>query len=72
MPGRSVNRAAAGDRGETAARDAAVIADQARMRRDLTFLRPGDTLTTELQLLTSRRADLVADRTRAINRLRGF
>ena len=44
----------------------------ARMRRDLTPLRPGDTLTTELQLLTSRRADLVADRTRAINRLRGL
>jgi hypothetical protein len=42
------------------------------MRRDLTGLRPGDTLTTELQLLTSRRAGLVADRTRAINRLRGL
>jgi transposase len=42
------------------------------MRRDLTPLRPGDALTVELQLLTSRRADLVADRTRAINRLRGL
>ena len=74
MPGRSVNRAAAGYRGEgkTDARDAAIIADQARMRRDLTPLPPGDTLTVELQLLTSRRADLVADRTRAINRLRGL
>ena len=74
LPGRTVNRAAAGYRGEgkSDARDAAIIADQARMRRDLTPLRPGDTLTVELQLLTSRRADLVADRTRAINRLRGL
>jgi transposase len=74
LPGRSVHRAAAGYRGEgkTDARDAAIIADQARMRRDLAPLRPGDTLTVELQLLTSRRADLVADRTRAINRLRGL
>src|SRR4029453_13661457 len=45
---------------------------QARMRRDLSPLRPGDTLTVELQLLSSRRAGRVADRTRAINRLRGL
>lgn len=74
IPGRAVNRAAAGYRGEgkTDARDAAVIADQARMRRDLQPLRPGDELTAELKLLTARRADLVADRTRAISRLRGL
>src|SRR5215831_4265410 len=72
LPGRAVNRAAETYRGEgkTDARDAAVIADQARMRRDLAPLRPGDELTIELKLLTARRADLVADRTRVINRLR--
>ena len=47
------------------------LADQARMRRDLTPFDPA-TRSTELQLLTSRRADLVADRTRTINRLRGL
>lgn len=74
IPGRTVNRAAAGYRGvgKTDARDAAIIADQARMRRDLTPLRPGDEITVELKLLTTRRADLVADRTRTINRLRGL
>jgi transposase len=74
IPGRTVNRAAGSYRGEgkTDARDAAVIADQARMRRDLQPLRPGDQVTTELKLLTARRADLVADRTRGINRLRGL
>jgi transposase len=72
IPGRVVNRASGSYRGEgkTDARDAAVIADQARMRRDLQPLRPGDELTAELKLLTARRADLVADRTRAISRLR--
>jgi transposase len=74
LPGRAVNRAAGAYRGEgkTDARDAAVIADQARMRRDLQPLRPGDEITTELKLLTARRADLVADRTRVISRLRGL
>jgi Transposase and inactivated derivatives len=74
IPGRTVNSAAAGYRGvgKTDARDAAVIADQARMRRDLAPLRPGDEITVELKLLTARRGDLVADRTRAINRLRGL
>jgi transposase len=69
-----VNRAAEGYRGQgkTDARDAAVIADQARMRRDLARLRPGDEAITELKILTARRADLVADRTRVINRLRGL
>ncbi len=74
IPGRVVNRAAGAYRGEgkTDARDAAVIADQARMRRDLAPLRPGDEITAELKLLTGRRADLTADRTRVINRLRGL
>ncbi|MBU8821155.1 IS110 family transposase, partial [Mycolicibacterium goodii] len=72
IPGRTVHHAAGSYRGEgkTDAKDAAVIADQARMRRDLQPLRPGDDITVELRILTSRRTDLVADRTRAINRLR--
>lgn len=72
IPGRTVHHASGSYRGEgkTDAKDAAVIADQARMRRDLQLLRPGDDITVELRILTSRRTDLVADRTRAINRLR--
>lgn len=72
LSGRAVNHAAVGYRGEgkTDARDAHVIADQARMRRDLPALRPGDGLVVELRMLTAGRADLVADRTRTLNRLR--
>lgn len=74
LPGRTLNRASGGYRGEgkTDSRDAAIIADQARMRRDLRPLRPGDEVTVESKLLTARRKDLVADRTRVINRLRGL
>ncbi|MEU6284430.1 IS110 family transposase [Streptomyces sp. NPDC047028] len=73
IPGLAVNRASAGYRGtgKTDAKDAIVIADQARMRRDLTVLRPDDERTIELRVLTNRRADLNADRTRRVNRLRG-
>ncbi|MGW6606213.1 IS110 family transposase, partial [Streptomyces sp. NPDC055036] len=73
IPGRLVNRASDGYRGEgkTDARDAYVIADQARMRRDLRPIRPGDEAAIELKLLTGRRSDLVEDRTRSVNRLRG-
>lgn len=73
IPGRLVNRAADGYRGEgkTDARDAYIIADQARMRRDPRPIRPGDEAAIELKLLTGRRADLVEDRTRVVNRLRG-
>ncbi|MEW2298342.1 IS110 family transposase [Streptomyces sp. NPDC006743] len=72
IPGRMVNRASDAYRGEgkTDARDARIIADQARMRRDLQPIRPGDEATIELGLLTGRRIDLVAERTRTINRLR--
>src|SRR5271169_1837097 len=72
IPGRTVYHASGGYRGDgkTDAKDAAVIADQARMRRDLQPLRAGDDITVELRILTARRTDLVADRTRAINRLR--
>ena len=73
LPGIAVNRATAGYRGEgkTDAKDAAIIADQARMRRDLRPLRLGEPMVLELRMLTTHRADLAADRTRAINRLRG-
>ncbi|MFJ3890944.1 IS110 family RNA-guided transposase [Streptomyces rubrogriseus] len=73
LPGRMVNRASDAYRGEgkTDARDARIIADQARMRRDLQTIRPDDDSTIELRLHTSHRIDLVADRTRTINRLRG-
>jgi transposase len=72
IPGRSVHYASGSYRGDAKsdAKDAAIIADQARMRRDLQPLRPGDEITVELRILTARRADLVADRTRALNRLR--
>ncbi|MFJ3106842.1 IS110 family transposase [Streptomyces sp. NPDC086835] len=73
IPGLAVNRASAGYRGmgKTDAKDATVIADQARMRRDLTVIRPDDEHAVELRILTDRRSDLSADRTRRINRLRG-
>jgi transposase len=72
IPGRIVYHASGGYRGDgkTDAKDAAIIADQARMRRDLQPMRPGDEIAVDLRILTARRTDLVADRTRAINRLR--
>lgn len=72
IPGRTVHHASGSYRGDgkTDAKDAAIIADQARMRRDLQPLRPGDEVAADLRILTARRTDLVADRTRAINRLR--
>lgn len=71
IPGRSVYHAARTYRGDgkSDAKDAAIIADQARMRRDLQPIRSGDQISTDLRLLISRRTDLVCDRTRAINRL---
>lgn len=68
-----MDRASDGYRGEgkTDARDAYVSADQARMRRDLRPISPGDEAAIELRLLTGRRTDLVEDRTRSVNRLRG-
>jgi transposase len=72
LTGLAVHRASGTYRGEgkTDARDAFVIADQARVRRDLGLLRPGDEIAVDLRILTTRRADLVEDRTRQINRLR--
>ncbi|MEW2077368.1 IS110 family transposase [Streptomyces sp. NPDC013433] len=74
IPGIAVNRATDSYRGQgkTDARDAHVIADQARMRRDLQPIRPSDEATLELRLLTDHRVDLVADRTRTTNRLKAL
>ncbi|MYV47976.1 IS110 family transposase [Streptomyces sp. SID2888] len=72
VPGRTVNRMSGAYRGEgkTDAKDARVIADQARMRRDFVPLATPPELVTSLQVLTHYRADLIADRVRLINRLR--
>ena len=74
LAGRAVWQASGTYRGgeaKTDAKDARVIADQSRMRgTDLPVLHPHDDLITELRMLTAHRADLVADRTRTINRLR--
>ncbi len=72
VPGLSVDRARDAYRGEskTDARDARVIADQARMRPDLSVLTPEEGDLAELQLLLARRRDLVTDQTRTITRLR--
>lgn len=72
ISGRAIHRASESYRGEgkTDAKDAAVIADQVRIRRDLQPLQAGDETVIDLKILTSRRMDLVADRTRTVNRLR--
>lgn len=72
LPGRTVHHASGSYRGEgkTDAKDAFVIADQARMRRDLQPLQEWDEIAVDLRILTARRYDLTADRTRTINRLR--
>ena len=56
--------------GKTDAKDAYVIAETARLRRDLTVIDSETALVRELAVLTGHRADLIADRVRMINRLR--
>ncbi|AIV33297.1 IS110 family transposase [Streptomyces coelicoflavus] len=72
VPGRTVNRMAGAYRGEakTDARDAYIIAETARHRRDFATIDVPAQLAAELALLTAHRSDLVADRVRMINRLR--
>ncbi|PZO60723.1 MAG: IS110 family transposase [Pseudoxanthomonas suwonensis] len=74
IPGRVVYHAAAGYRGEgkTDAKDAAIIADQARIRRDLRAFAPADDVTAALRMLTSHRYDRMRARTGNINRLRAL
>ena len=73
VPGVAVDRARDAHRGEskTDARDARLIAEQARMRKDLSTLEPGDELLAGLRLLVAHRRDLVLDQARAVVRLRG-
>lgn len=72
VPGLTVDRARDAYRGEskTDAKDARVIADQARMRSDLSALEPDEGELVELQLLLARRRDLVTDQSRTIIRLK--
>jgi transposase len=56
--------------GKTDTKDAYVIAETARIRRDLTVVDPSTDLVRNLGLLVGHRADLIADRVRMINRLR--
>jgi transposase len=72
VPGLTVDRARDAYRGEskTDARDARLIADQARMRSDLGELKAGEQEIAELQLLLARRRDLITDKSRTITRLR--
>lgn len=72
IPGLTVERSRDTYRGEskTDARDAHVIADQARMRPDLGELAPSESDLAELELLLARRRDLVVDKSRSVTRLR--
>jgi transposase len=72
LPGLAVERSREAYPGEskTDARDAHVIADQARMRPHLGRLAPSEEDLAEMQLLLARRRDLVTDQTRSISRLR--
>jgi transposase len=56
--------------GKTDAKDAYVIAEIARLRRDLSVVDTGADLVRDLAVLTAHREDLIADRVRMINRLR--
>jgi transposase len=54
--------------GKTDAKDAYVIAETARLRRDLAVIDADTDLVRSLAVLTGHRADLIADRVRMINR----
>jgi transposase len=73
VSGLAVNRARQGTTGgehKSDPRDAAVIADQVRQRRDLRPVEQGSELDAEIRLLVGRRRELVTDQTRRIARLR--
>jgi len=74
VPGHMVNRMAGAFAGEakTDAKDALVIAQTARMRRDLLAARPRSELVAELAVLVGHRSDLMADWVRTVSRLRGL
>jgi transposase len=73
VSGLAVNRARQGTTGgehKSDPRDAAVIADQVRQRRDLRPVEQVSELDAEIRLLVGRRRELVTDQTRRIARLR--
>lgn len=72
VPGRTVNAMTSGYRGEakTDAKDAFIIAETSRLRRDFAVVQVDAQLVADLALLTGHRNDLVADRVRLLNRLR--
>ncbi|WP_040785965.1 IS110 family transposase [Nocardia pneumoniae] len=74
VPGRVVSTMTQGFRGEgkTDARDARVIAETARMRRDLNRVDMPNELVVGLTQITSYRADLMADWVAGVNRLRAL
>jgi transposase len=72
VPGLAVNRARQATRGgesKSDPRDARVIAELVRARRDLRPVEPGSELELELRLLVGRRRDLVDEQTRRLGRL---
>jgi transposase len=72
VSGLSVNRARQGTVGgesKSDPRDARVIADQVRTRRDLRQVHAASELDLELRLLVSRRRDLSIDQTRRVSRI---
>jgi transposase len=73
VSGLAVNRARQGTTGgehKSDPRDAAVIAELVRTRRDLRVVESASELDAEIRLLVSRRRELVTDQTRRIGRLR--
>jgi len=72
VPGLAVNRARQGTAGgehKSDPRDARVIADQVRIRRDLRPIEPATELDLELRLLAGRRRDLVDAQTQRLGRM---
>jgi transposase len=73
VPGLAVNRARQGTTGGEAKSDpadAAVIAEQVRVRAELRPIEPLSELDAEIRLLVGRRRDLMRDQIRRISRLR--
>src|SRR6185295_10816828 len=56
--------------GKTDAKDAYVIAETARLRRDLSVIDTGTDLVRKLAVLTGHREDLIADRVRRVGQTR--
>jgi transposase len=73
VPGLAVNRAREGTAGgehKSDPRDAAVIAELVRTRRDLRAVQAVEEIDIEIRLLVGRRRDLVGDQTRRVSRIR--